>query len=94
MESGTDFLKIGITLPGEWKENPSHGNAIEAEAARISDFLLNEGIDIFHIRKPDWTKDKIRLLISNISPALHPRLRLHDPFSHLKEFSLGGVQIN
>ena len=91
LKNDPQFLKIGITLPDEWDKAP--GNLI-AEADKITELLRSGMIDIFHIRKPSWTKDHLAELISLIPADLHRQLRIHDHFSLLSEFNLGGVQIN
>lgn len=84
------FLKIGFTKPGGGKDEES----MRDEAARITDHMEMGEVDLFHIRKPDWTRDETAALISLIPEHLHDRLKIHDHFSLLRDFNLGGVHLN
>lgn len=85
------FLKIGITLPGSG--NPT-ADEISCEGKLIKCFLAQKKIDIVHIRKPDWSREETEVLINSISSDLHTRIKLHDHFSLLNRFDLGGVHLN
>ena len=50
--------------------------------------------DFVHIRKPDSPLPEVRALIETIPAELHPKLKLHDHFSLIEEFDLGGVHLN
>lgn len=84
------FLKIGFTKPGGAKDEAS----LQNEAARITSYLEKGELDLFHIRKPDWTREEMAALIGLIPEHLHPRLKIHDHFSLLRDFNLGGVHLN
>lgn len=77
------FLKIGITPPDF---RPDEGESI----AR----LLDEGIDIMHLRKPGCTVGAMEKLIRSIPDAYHGRLRLHSHFELCRKYGLRGVQVN
>lgn len=77
------FLKIVIT-PEQF---------ITDEARKI-DQILESGVDYVHIRKPGGLVKDVRELLKNISHGYHARLKLHDQFSLLNEFQVGGVHLN
>lgn len=84
------MLKIGIS-----KDNsPGSSSDIKDEARVISDLLGSDKLDLFHIRKPQWSKSLVYELIAGIPEGLHSRLKIHDHFSLLKDFNLGGVHLN
>lgn len=79
-----DFLKIAITTP----------HFFPGEAERIISILQNREVDLVHIRKPESTAYDIKELLDEIPEELHPRLKLHDHFSLLDKYELGGIHLN
>lgn len=78
------FLIIGITLPYFYK----------GEAEKIIEIFQNEEADIIHLRKPYSNLEKLEKLIKGIPEEFYPRLRLHDHFSLMDKYGLGGVHLN
>ncbi len=73
--------------------------AISSENHLVDENLLIEaaldsGIDYLHIRKPKSTKEQIRELLLSIDKGYYSRLVLHDHFSLVAEFPLGGLHLN
>lgn len=66
---------------------------VDDEAEKI-ETLLRNGVDIVHIRKPDWSLRDVRNLIENIDYRYRNRIRLHGHFELLNEMNLGGVHLN
>lgn len=77
------FLKIGITLPGL---RPDEGESILR--------LLDERIDIMHLRKPGCAVEDMEDLIQSIPESYYGRLRLHSHFQLCRKYGLRGVQVN
>lgn len=77
------FRVIVFTSPDE----------IDDEAAKIAE-LLDCGADYVHIRKPEWSEQKVRHLIETIPDRLWHCLKLHDHFTLDAEYGLGGVHTN
>lgn len=65
----------------------------EDEHLRIQE-LLENGVDLIHIRKPDTPLEDVRSLIEKIPPIYHSRLKIHDHFPLMDEFALRGVHLN
>lgn len=63
----------------------------EAEAVSR---LLNEGLELFHLRKPESSEAEIRAFLQTLPPAFYPRIVLHDAFSLAGELGLRGVHLN
>ena len=59
----------------------SSPSAIVNEAAIIN-ALFDEGMEVFHLRKPDATLNELRQLLGNIKPIYYPRIALHQ-YHHL-----------
>ncbi len=50
--------------------------------------LLSDGLELLHIRKPDYSENDFRSLIENIKPGFHKRLVLHQFHSMAEEFGI------
>jgi thiamine-phosphate pyrophosphorylase len=61
----------------------SHPEMLPGEAEIIQQ-LFNEGLECFHLRKPQVSEEKIRLLLNAIPAAYHKRIALHS-LHHLAE---------
>lgn len=66
---------------------------VDDEAKKI-EALLRNGVDIIHLRKPDWSLREVRDLIESIDYRYRNRIRLHGHFELLNEMNLGGVHLN
>lgn len=56
--------------------------------------LLDNGVDIVHLRKPESTIEECRELLSNLGDEYRARIVVHDYPELYYEFSLRGVHIN
>lgn len=54
----------------------SHPDTFDNEA-RLINRMFENGMELFHIRKPEWDKTAVFNLINNIDPMFHNRLVLH-----------------
>lgn len=62
--------------------------------ANLINALLDEGLEIFHLRKPGASVDEIRRLIEEIKLCYHPRIALHQHHSLATGFSLKRLHFN
>lgn len=79
-----DFIVIAISPPAYYPD----------ESERINALFESKQIDFLHIRKPDWTRPQIELLISRIKKEFYPYIKLHDHFELLDKIPLGGIHLN
>ena len=56
--------------------------------------LLERGADRIHLRKPESKEGELIQLIEKIPAALHPRLSIHEHFSLIHKYALGGIHLN
>lgn len=56
--------------------------------------LLDKGVDIIHLRKPDSTIDECRNLLETLSSEYLSRIIIHDYPELYDEFSLKGIHVN
>lgn len=56
--------------------------------------LLDRGIDIIHLRKPESTIDECRKLLTKLTAEQRSKIVIHDYPELYSEFSLRGVHIN
>ncbi len=75
---------VAVTTPGDYPN----------EAEVITSILANNRADMVHIRKPGWSRERTVELIEAIPSCLWKRLRIHDNFSLMKDYRLGGVHLN
>ncbi len=67
-------------------------NSIPGEAGFINR-LFTEGLELLHIRKPEYAIEETRNLLESISPAFYPKIVLHSHFKLLHEFHLKGAHL-
>lgn len=63
------------------------------EVERIH-FLLENGIDILHLRKPSFSEKELSSLLSEIDKSFYDRIVLHDHFNLTSYFPVRGIHIN
>ena len=66
---------------------------VEEDVAVISG-LLDGGVDVVHLRKPDSTIDECRNLLDRLDAAYLSRIVVHDFVALYDEFTLRGVHSN
>lgn len=62
--------------------------------ASIIGRLLDRGIDIIHLRKPESTIDECRKLLTKLTAEQRSKIVIHDYPELYSEFSLRGIHIN
>lgn len=62
--------------------------------ASIIERLLDRGIDIIHLRKPESTIDECRKLLTKLTAEQRSKIVIHDYPELYSEFSLRGIHIN
>ncbi len=70
----------------------SSPNRKDREARVIQD-LLEAGLWRYHLRKPEWSADELRVLLNSIPAAHHSRIVIHRKPELLSEFSLAGYHL-
>lgn len=63
----------------------------EAEAVNM---LFGAGLGVLHLRKVGWDLDKTKCFIEQIEPRYRQRVVLHDHYSLMDMYALGGVHLN
>jgi thiamine-phosphate pyrophosphorylase len=53
--------------------------------------LFNNGLDVLHLRKPDYTKEQMADFISEIDSRFHSQIMIHDHYELINEFQLMGI---
>ena len=59
-----------------------------ANEHQIIQALFEEGLELFHIRKPDASEEKLRCYIAAIDSKYHCKLVLHQQYNLVAEFQL------
>jgi len=68
----------------------SYPEMLEGETACVVE-LFNNGLELFHLRKPDVDIDLLRNYLRQIPLEYHNRIVLHSCFELMVEFSLKGI---
>jgi thiamine monophosphate synthase len=63
------------------------------EEKQILPSLFAEGLEKFHVRKPQFSKSEIESYISEIPAVYHPRLVIHGLPELQKSYSTGGLHL-
>lgn len=74
---------IAITTPKE-----------EDDDVFLIKVLLDKGIDIIHLRKPESNINYCRFLLNNLTHSEHMRIVIHDYPELYDEYSLMGIHLN
>lgn len=64
------------------------------DEALLIERLLDEGLPLLHLRKPDCEREALERLLDKIPSDYYPRIALHDWLDLAEERSLGGVHLN
>jgi thiamine monophosphate synthase len=71
----------------------SHPAPLRDEVILIN-AILAQGVDYFHLRKPDFSKNEMEKLVQNINPSYRPKMVLHSHYDLCKEYGLKGIHNN
>lgn len=74
---------VVITKPGFF---PCEGDIITS--------LFESGLKILHLRKPDSSISDMEELLMSVPACYHGRITLHDNFSLIEKYGIGGVHLN
>lgn len=55
--------------------------------------LFDNGLLMLHVRKPNFSKNKLKNYISELPAKYHKRIVIHSHYSLLKEFNLKGIHL-
>jgi thiamine-phosphate pyrophosphorylase len=70
----------------------THPDKIEDEAEKIIQ-LFRDGLEILHLRKPDWDLEKYEHLLKQIPPQYYRRIVIHSHFKLIEKYNLKGVHL-
>ena len=55
--------------------------------------MFEEGLDIFHLRKPGFNEDKLDKFLQQIKTGYHSRIKVHASTGLFDNYRLGGIHI-
>lgn len=70
----------------------THPDKIEAEAERIT-ALFREGLELLHLRKPDWDFGKFETLLKQLPPQYYRKVVIHSHFKLIEKYNLRGIHL-
>lgn len=68
---------------------PAH---IDGEIDLINS-MFEQGLTIFHLRKPGYSEDQLVEIIEQVKPVFHSRIKLHSAFGLMDRYRLGGIHL-
>lgn len=68
----------------------SHQGTFDGEAD-VLNTLFSQGLELFHLRKKDFSEEKVIELLRHISPQYYNRIIIHEHFNLVDQFGLKGV---
>ena len=80
----SSFLKFIMSSP----------SLIDGEHDRINELLKNDGLDFFHLRKPDFDHNEMCFFIKELSSEYHHKIMIHSHYGLIEKFDLAGVNLN
>lgn len=72
----------------------SYPTQIENELERVHELLLDNEVDYFHLRKPDFDYIQFKDYIKQIDANYHYKIVIHDHYGLIGEFDLAGINLN
>jgi thiamine-phosphate pyrophosphorylase len=57
----------------------------------IINALFNEGLEVLHVRKPDFGKEQLSEFISKIDQRFHSRIMIHSHYELLDSYRIKGI---
>jgi len=72
----------------------SFPSEIDDEFEKIHDLLMDDAIDFFHLRKPDFDYTQMKEFLNQIDTDLHYKIVIHSHYSLIGEFDLAGINLN
>jgi thiamine-phosphate pyrophosphorylase len=67
---------------------------INNEIEHIHKLLLDDRIDFFHLRKPNFDAKHLKDFIEKINANLHYKIVIHSHYHLINEFDLAGINLN
>ncbi len=67
---------------------------IDNEIEQINTLLLDDEIDYFHLRKPNFDVHQLKDFISRINVDLHYKIVIHSHYHLINVFDLAGINLN
>jgi len=64
----------------------------KSELAYLND-MFNSGLEFFHVRKPNWTREKIQQYLSEIPPEFRNKIVVHQFHDQCLELNLKGIHL-
>lgn len=72
----------------------SYPTDVKNELEKVHHLLMDDKIDFFHLRKPDFDYLQLKEFINNIDENLHSKVMIHSHFGLINDFDLAGINLN
>src|SRR3954470_17719619 len=65
---------------------------IAEEASHVQQ-LFKEGLEIFHLRKPDCTQEDFEKILRQLPPVLYKKIVIHSHYQLIQKYNLKGIHL-
>lgn len=72
----------------------SYPSPVNNEFERINELLMDDGLDFFHLRKPDFDFNQMKDFLNEIDHSFHHKIMIHSHFSLIEKYDLAGINLN
>jgi len=72
----------------------SYPTEIENELTKVLELLMDNEIDFFHLRKPDFDYHQMKDYLNQIDEELHYKIVIHSHYGLISDFDLAGINLN
>ena len=72
----------------------SYPTPIENELEKVQDLLMDNEIDFFHLRKPDFDRSEMKDYLNQIDERFHNKIVIHSHYDLISKFDVAGINLN
>lgn len=72
----------------------SYPTPIENELERVHELLMDDEIDFFHLRKPDFDRHDMKAYLNQIDANFYNKIVLHSHYGLISKFDVAGINLN
>lgn len=72
----------------------SYPTPIKNELEKVNTLLMDNEIDFFHLRKPDFDRNDMKAYLNQIDERLHNKVILHSHYGLISKYDVAGINLN
>ena len=72
----------------------SYPSAVKGELEKVKELLVDDRVDFFHLRKPDFDYNEMSLFLEQLNPEYYNKIVMHSHYSLIEKFDVAGINLN